>query len=126
MMICGIMALGTVLCIIFPGQLFGIFTENADTMDKGATALRILCIGFIVSSVSVTATGVLEGLGKGFSSLLISLCRYALLIIPIAFALSHILGASGVWHAFWITELITSLFAYVYLIRIFKKIQSYS
>lgn len=126
MMICGIMALGTVLCIVFPGQLFGIFTENADTLDKGATALRILCIGFIVSSVSVTATGVLEGLGKGFSSLLISLCRYALLIIPIAFALSHIIGAAGVWHAFWITELITSLFAYVHLIRIFKKIQSYS
>lgn len=114
LIVCGIMVVGTLLCLIFPEQLIGLFTEKADTVEKGVKALRILCMGFVVSSVSVTVTGALEGLGRGISSLLISLLRYALCIIPCAFLLSRVLGAEGVWHAFWVTELLTSVFAYVY------------
>lgn len=121
--VCGIMAVGTVLSLAFSEQLTAIFTENADTVTKGGEALRILCIGFIVSSVSVTATGSLEGLGKGLPSLMISLCRYVLVIIPAALVLSSIAGAVGVWHAFWLTELVTAVFSYVYLLRIFKRME---
>ena len=121
--VCGIMAVGTVLSLAFSEQLTAIFTENADTVTKGGEALRILCIGFIVSSVSVTATGSLEGLGKGLPSLMISLCRYVLVIIPAALVLSNIAGAVGVWHAFWLTELVTAVFSYVYLLRIFKRME---
>ena len=45
--------------------------------------------------------------GKGMPSLIISLIRY-LAIIPAAFVLSRRLGPSGVWHAFWIIELIAA------------------
>ena len=41
-------------------------------------------------------------------SLVISLCRYLVIIVPLAFLLSRVLGAAGVWHAFWITELFTA------------------
>lgn len=122
-LICSIMIVGTILCIVIPSSLIGIFTQNADTIDIGANALRILCIGFIVSSVSVTTTGALEGMGKGLPSLAISMCRYVLLIVPIAYVLSSIMGAVGVWHAFWTTELITSILAYLYLKHIFKRIE---
>lgn len=118
LIVCGIMVVGTLLCLIFPEQLIGLFTEKADTVEKGVKALRILCMGFVVSSVSVTVTGALEGLGRGISSLLISLLRYALCIIPCAFLLSRVLGAEGVWHAFWVTELLTSAFAYIYYKRL--------
>lgn len=118
LIVCGIMVVGTLLCLIFPEQLIGLFTEKADTVEKGVKALRILCMGFVVSSVSVTVTGALEGLGRGISSLLISLLRYALCIIPCAFLLSRVLGAEGVWHAFWVTELLTSVFAYIYYKRL--------
>ncbi len=84
------------------------FTENAATVAAGKTALRIISGGFIVSAVSVTASGALEGLGKGTPSLVISLCRYLVIIVPLAFLLSRVLGAAGVWHAFWITELFTA------------------
>ena len=122
-LICSIMIVGTILCIVIPSSLIGIFTQNADTIDIGANALRILCIGFIVSSVSVTTTGALEGMGKGLPSLAISMCRYVLFIVPIAYVLSSIMGAVGVWHAFWTTELITSILAYLYLKHIFKRIE---
>lgn len=99
-----IMVLGTVICLLIPGQLMGLFTHTEATIQTGETALRIIGGGFIVSAVSVTSSGALEGLGKGTPSLLISLCRYVVVIIPTAFLLSRLFGAVGVWNAFWITE----------------------
>ena len=110
-----IMVLGTVICLLIPGQLMGLFTHTEATIQAGETALRIIGAGFIVSAVSVTSSGALEGLGKGTPSLLISLCRYVVVIIPVALLLSRLFGAVGVWNAFWITEAITailSLFIY--------------
>lgn len=104
-----IMVLGTVICLLIPGQLIGLFTHTEATIQTGETALRIISAGFLVSSVSVTSSGALEGLGKGTPSLLISLFRYVVVIIPIAFLLSRLFGAVGVWNAFWITEAITAI-----------------
>ena len=107
-----IMALGTVICLLASGQLIGLFTSNPDTIAAGAKALRIICIGFVVSAVSTTSSGALEGLGKGVPSLVISLCRYVVFIMPLAAVLCGRLGPDGVWHAFWVTEVLTALVAY--------------
>lgn len=104
-----IMAAGTVLCLALPDQLMGLFTQNPETVRAGAEALRIISAGFLVSSVSVAAGGALEGLGKGGPSLVISLLRYTLVMIPTAWLLSCLMGPTGVWHAFWISEAVTAL-----------------
>lgn len=108
-----IMAAGTIICLALPGQLMGLFTDNPETIRTGETALRIISAGFLVSAVSVTSSGALEGMGKGTPSLIISLSRYIVVIIPAAFILSRIFGAVGVWNAFWIAELITASVAYI-------------
>ena len=107
-----IMAVGTVLCLLIPDKLIGLFTSNTETVGYGMSALRIISAGFVFSAVSVTISGVLEGVGKGSSSLVISLCRYIIIIILAAFILSRIIGANGVWHAFWISELLTALISF--------------
>lgn len=104
-----IMAAGTVICLVIPGNLMALFTSNPDTIRAGETALRIISAGFIISSVSITSSGALEGLGKGVPSLVISLCRYLVIIVPVAFVLARIFGPVGVWNAFWITELVTAV-----------------
>ena len=104
----GIMAIGTLLCLTIAGPLMGLFTSNPETIAIGQTALRIICLGFIVSAVSTTSSGALEGLGKGTESLIISLVRYIIAMMPIAWVLCRLLGPTGVWHAFWITEAITA------------------
>ena len=103
-----IMLIGTIICLTIPGQLIGMFTTNPQTIAAGKTALRIICAGFLISSVSVTACGALEGLGRGTASLIVSLCRYLVIILPAAFILSHFFGAVGVWNAFWIAEALTA------------------
>ena len=59
-----IMVIGTVICLLIPGQLIGLFTHSEATIQTGETALRIIGAGFIVSAVSVTSSGALEGLEK--------------------------------------------------------------
>lgn len=113
-----IMFVGTLLCLIFPDRLMHLFTENEETIRVGATALRMISAGFMVSSVSIVSSGALEGLGMGMPSLLISLCRYIVVIIPAALILSHFTGVTGVWHAFWITELISATAAWLIYRRV--------
>ena len=108
-----IMAVGMAICLMAPEGLIGMFTENGQTVAAGGRALRIISAGFIISSVSVTSSGALEGIGKGVPSLVISVFRYAAIIIPAAFLLSRSIGADGVWHAFWITEVITGVTAFL-------------
>ena len=108
----GVMAVGVLLSLLIPGQMIGLFTDNETTVEIGVKALTIICIGFIISAVSVTCCGALEALQKGMASLLISLSRYAVVMIPAAFVLSRVLGANGVFWAFPVTETISAVAAY--------------
>ncbi len=108
-----IMLAGTVICLAAAGPLIGLFTTNPETIRIGRIALRIICAGFVVSAVSVTSSGALEGLGKGVQSLVISLFRYVIFILPLAWLLSHFAGPDRVWNAFWITEVLTAVISLV-------------
>lgn len=118
-----IMVIGTILALSIPSNLISLFTENGETIILGAYALRIISIGFVFSSFSVTFSGVFEGLGKGFPSLIISLIRYVLIIL-IAFLLSLVLKEEGVWFSFFITEIIGCISSIVlYYFCYLKKIK---
>ena len=117
-----IMAAGTVICMAASAPLIGLFSSKPETIAIGQTALRIICLGFVVSAVSTTSSGALEGLGKGAASLVISLCRYVIFIMPLAWLLCRQLGPTGVWHAFWVTEVLSAVIAFaVYRKSVVKK-----
>ena len=103
-----IMLVGTVICFAAATPLMAMFTTNPETVRLGASALKIISIGFIPSALSVTVSGALEGLGKGTQSLAISMLRYIIVIIPAAYLLCFFAGAGTVWYAFWIEEVISS------------------
>ena len=113
-----IMIAGTLLCFVFPKEIMGLFTKNKETLDAGVIALRIISISFVFSSTNFLVSSVMiEGLGMGIPSLIISLCRYVVIILPCAYILSSLLGPTGVWHAFWITEVFTAVIS----LLIYKK-----
>ena len=117
----GIMALGTVCCWLLPGQLIGLFTDNPDTITIGVTALHVSSLGFVVSAVSVTCAGALEALGEGMPSLVVSLMRYVVVIIPTAYLLSRKVGVTGVWWAFVITEMTAAFVSFFLYRRIWRR-----
>lgn len=116
----GVMAVGMLLSFLIPGQMIGLFVSNPETIKIGVMTLHIISLGFIVSAVSVTCSGTLEGLGMGMASLMISLSRYVVVIIPAAFLLSRVWGADGVFYAFPVTELATAVFAFAIFRKSYK------
>lgn len=118
---CVIMLFGTVICLLASGQLMGLFTTTPETIAAGSRALKIISAGFLVSAVSVTTSGTMEGLGKGTQSLVISLFRYVVVIMPTAYLLSHFMGPDGVWNAFWITEVFTAIVSVMIYHKTLKK-----
>ena len=117
-----VMIVGVVLSILIPGQLIGLFTTREETINIGVQALHIICVGFTFSAVSVTCCGVLEALGRGVPSLIVSALRYVVIIIPTAFILGRFLGAAGVFMALPITEIVTAVASYL----IYRKYYSLS
>lgn len=117
----GVMAVGLLLSLAIPQQLIGLFTGNEETIRIGVKALRIISIGFLASAVSVTCCGALEALEKGIPSLLVSLARYVLLILPAAFLFSRLLGAEGVFYAFPLTEIGSAVFSFWIYRRIWNR-----
>lgn len=89
-----IMLLGMIICFTASPYLIGMFTDNATTISVGSNALRIICCGFLISTVSITASGALEGLSKGGQSLIISLLRYILLSFRL-----HLFSAKPLVHS---------------------------
>ena len=116
----GVMIIGTILCLAVPKQLMDIFTDTPQTVEQGAIALRIISAGFIVSAISVVISGTFEALGKGMPSLIISLLRY-IAILPITLLMSYLFQATGVWHSFWITELLSAVVSCILFWRLFYK-----
>ena len=104
-----IMAAGTLGCLVASEPLMRLFTSTPETVEAGKVALRIICLGFVVSAISTTSSGALEGLGKGTQSLVISLCRYIVFIMPLAWVLCRQFGPVGVWNAFWTTEVLSAI-----------------
>lgn len=104
-----IMTLGTVLFMAFPQGIMQLFNANAEMFEIGVPMLRIIAIGFIISTVGCVLSGAFEALGKGVQSLVVSLLRQLIIIIPLSAVLSKTAGLYGVWATFPVAELIAAV-----------------
>ena len=86
-----IMAAGMVLFMAIPNVLMGLFDKTADgsICAIGAPALRIISTHFILAAIGITLSTVFQAIGKGFYSLIMSLCRQLIVLIPVAWLLSR-------------------------------------
>lgn len=108
-----IMLLGTVVSLLLPEQLLLMFHADANMLEIGIPALRLISIGFLISTFGVIYSGAFEALGKGIPSLVISLLRQLIIILPLSYVLSHYMGANGIWISFPISEAIATIVAII-------------
>lgn len=99
------MAIGTVLFMAFPQSIMKLFDANKEMLSIGVPMLRMIAAGFLISTVGCVLSGAFEALGMGVQSLIVSLLRQLLIIIPLSMVLSRIWGIYGVWITFPIAEL---------------------
>ena len=115
-----IMAVGTVLLLLIPGPLLGLFGADQAVLDSGIPALRWIAAGLIFSGLSMVLCAVFQALGAAMTSLVISLLRQVVLILPAAYLLG-LVQVRLIWAAFPLAEVLACLAALVLFRRIQRK-----
>lgn len=104
-----IMGVGTIAFLLIPETLLSLFeAEGASELTAiGTVALRIISSHFILAAIGITLSTVFQAIGKGMYSLLMSLCRQLIVLLPAAWTLSALGGLNAVWWCFPIAEMVS-------------------
>lgn len=118
------MIAGVAITEIFPGAFAALFNAG-QSRDYFIGAMRIISISFIFAGINVAYQGIYQALNGGIESLIISLLRQLVIILPLAgifsiFVRNGQAGVSLIWWAFPITELAACLVGYGFLKKIRK------
>ena len=115
-----IMLLGTIVFHSFPEPLLNLFGLEPDYIDIGVVALRRISLCFLPAAVGIVFTALFQSVGKGARSLLMSLLRQVILILPLALIFSRV-NVNLIWLAFPIAEYIAMAVAVIFFFDINKK-----
>ena len=125
----GLMILGIFITEVFSGQFAALFNAGS-SREYFVGAMRIISISFLFAGINVAYQGIYQALDGGMESLVISLLRQMIIILPLAEIFSILVkngeaGVSLIWWAFPITEFAACLLGCVFLRRIRKnKVES--
>lgn len=120
-----LMVLGTLITELFPNFFVTLFNAGQSRIYF-ISAVRIISISFLFAGVNIAFQGVYQALNGGMESLVVSLLRQAILILPLAWGFSMLVVQCGmdvslIWYAFVITEVLSCVVGWVFLRRIEKK-----
>lgn len=116
-----IMIFGTALFQLFPGQLLALFSDGGDLARTGEPALRIISLSFVFAGIAIVLSSLFQALGEGLHSLLMSVFRQLVLLLPIAWLLSLSGNVDLVWYSFLISEAVSLCFALTLFRRSYNK-----
>ena len=115
------MAIGLLIFQLFPTQLLKMFSASDTMLSLGVPALRIISIAFCLSGVSIVCASVFQALGHAFWSMIVSMVRQLVVILPAAYILMHFWGMPAVWFSLPFAELVAMLLSIFLYFKICKK-----
>jgi len=118
----GIMLAGFLVMQIFPAQLFGLFEASADMLAIGVPALRFISISFLFAGFCIIAGSTFQALGNGMLSMIVSIARQLVVLLPVAYLLSLTGNLNLIWLAFPIAELMSVALSGIFLYRMYLKV----
>ena len=119
-----IMLVGLLIMQFLPAQLMGLFNPDPELLEIGKPALRIISLSFSFAGFCIVIGSVFQSLGNGIYSMIISVARQLLVLLPVAYLLSRMGNVVYIWWAFPIAELMSLTLTIIFLIRINKKVIS--
>lgn len=118
-----IMVTGLIVLEIFAGSFSKIFGLSGETEMLCISAMRVISISFVFAGANIAFQGIFQALDSGIESLVVSVCRQLLFVLPLAWVFSLIAGMDNislVWSAFPIAEFVTAVIAFIFMKRIRK------
>ncbi|MEF9920332.1 MATE family efflux transporter [Anaerorhabdus sp.] len=116
-----IMLIGTIIFQLVPEQLLYLFDAKEDMLAIGIPALRTISISFVFAGISMILCSVFQALDQGSKSLVITLLRQMVLLVPMTYVMANLFGLNISWWAFVITEAFCCLLSLGYLYSVKKK-----
>jgi putative MATE family efflux protein len=117
----GIMVIGMILLLIFAGPLVSLFDASPELQAIGTTAIRIICLSYLFVAFTLIAQGVYQALGNGLYSLIITLMRVVVVLLPVLYIFAQLFAINTVWWAFVLAEGFSALAGAFLLKRIYKQ-----
>ena len=118
----GFMLCGLAVAELFPAQLLGIFEASEEMLAIGVPALRIICTSFVFAGFGIVCGSVFQALGHGVLSMISSIVRQLVVLLPAAWLLSLTGKLNLVWLAFPIAELFSVCLCVIFTRRIVKTV----
>ena len=117
-----IMIVAVIVFQLFPDKLLGIFQASDEMLAIGIPALRTLSWSFLFGGITIVASSVFQALGRGIQSMLISIFRQLLIVLPLAYLLSRTGNLDLVWWAFPVSDVLALIFAGYLLLRTYRQV----
>ena len=117
-----IMLVGLAIFQLLPNQLLNIFNASDEMLRIGDVALRVISPSFLFAGVAIVASSMFQALGNGVFSLIVSVGRQLVVLVPVAYLLSLTGRLELVWWAFPIAEIASVLLSLLFLRRIFRTV----
>ena len=118
----GIMLLGTLIMHVFPAQLLRLFNADAAMLEIGVPAQRIISLCFPLAAMGIISGSIFQAFSQSIYSLIISLGRQLVVLLPAAWLLSKTGDVTNVWWAFPIAEGVSVILSFIFFRKIYGSV----
>ncbi len=117
-----LMMVGLAILQFLPAQLLAMFNASEEMLAIGVPALRTISLSFIFAGYCIIVGSVFQALGNGMYSLIISVVRQLLVLLPVAYVFAKLFGLTAVWFSFPIAELSSVVLSSYYLKKMYDSV----
>ena len=116
-----IMLIGLVIFQVFPKELLSLFNASDKMISIGVPALRTISISFLFAGYCIVVSSMFQALGNGVMSMIVSLVRQLIVLLPVAYLLSKSGNLNMVWWAYPIAEIASVCLSVIGFKYVYKK-----
>ena len=119
-----IMCLGCAAFNLIPETLLGFFSPSAEMLDIGTVALRVISYSFLLAGFDIIAGSVCQAIGNPIYTLICSVCRQLVALLPAAWLLARTGVLDLVWFCFPISEVVSLVLSIIFLRRTMRRVEA--
>lgn len=120
-----IMLVGLICLEVFANPIATLFGLSNQTQDLCVNAIRIVSLSFIFAGANIALQGIFQALNKGLESLVVSICRQLLFVLPVAYIFVQMVVKGSniniIWYTFIISEILSLLISLFFMRNVNKK-----
>lgn len=117
-----IMTVGTIIFMLAPELLLRLFKAEEDMLRIGVPALRIICLHFPLAAIGIALGSTFQAFSKSGYSLLVSILRQLVVLIPCAWLLAQTGSVTNVWWAFPISESVSLIVTLLCFRKLYREV----